>query len=98
MVTKEDAEKGYGVEIATCAHRGCKKTFHPACCVTISYAYGLRDVTLDSERTDEHGNKIMTEQTKQMYCPEHHKALLKAHRKQEILFKHLAIGRDEFLT
>ena len=41
--------------------QGCDKNFHDRCCVTTSFAYGLRDTTLTSEL---------------MFCPEHHNELI----------------------
>ena len=59
------------------------KNFHDRCCVTTSFAYGLRNTTLTS---------------KTMFCPEHNKELRAKHLKQKIQIKYMTKDREEYLA
>ena len=67
-----------------CAHRGCKEAFHELCCATISFAHGLRTVEVGKNT--------------KMFCPKHHKDLQKQHDKARIMFHHLTLARDKYLS
>ena len=67
----------------TCKHKGCSNNFHDRCCVTTSFAYGLRNTKLTS---------------KTMFCPEHNKELQAKHLKQQIQIKYMTKDREKYLA
>ena len=81
-LTLQQVALGYELPWKVCSSKGCEITFHGPCCATASVSHGLTGVTYD---TDE------------MFCPDHTAELVKAHKKEQIMLKHMTLQRTEHL-
>ena len=77
-----DVAQGSQVPWKSCSAKGCKAAFHGPCCATASVSHGLTGFHYDTQK---------------MFCPAHHKEMITAHGKEQIMLKHMTLQRQAHL-